>query len=50
MELIRLALGKELSIQEDKYLKADWNGLQALAEQQGLLPIVLDDIKKLLTC
>ena len=47
LNLVRLAICKEHSIQEDNYHHADWDAIQAIAEQQGLLAIVLDGIENL---
>ncbi len=44
LALIRLGIGNSNC---NRLLKADWTGLMALAEQQGLMGVVLDGIEKL---
>lgn len=44
LALVRLGIGNSNC---NSLLKADWTGLMALAEQQGLMGVVLDGIEKL---
>lgn len=45
LELVRLAIGKKESLKEGNYLGINWGEMHALAEQQGLLAVVLDGIE-----